>query len=45
MDPSGGGQNDGLHFPWPGIGRIAKAGSGYVLNMREPARPPKKVTA
>jgi glyoxylase-like metal-dependent hydrolase (beta-lactamase superfamily II) len=35
----------GSHFPWPGVGRIAKAGNGYVFNMREPRRPPKKVTA
>ena len=35
----------GSHFPWPGVGQIAKAGSGYVFNMRGQPRPPKKATA
>ena len=28
----------GTHFPWPGIGRIAKDGAGYVLTLRRPDR-------
>ena len=30
----------GSHFPWPGVGRIARDGTGYVLNMRRPRRRP-----
>jgi len=29
----------GSHFPWPGVGRIAKDGAGYVFNLRRPSRP------
>jgi glyoxylase-like metal-dependent hydrolase (beta-lactamase superfamily II) len=35
----------GSHFPWPGIGRVVKAGSGYVFNIQNiqrPSRQPKK---
>ena len=28
----------GSHFPWPGVGRIAKDGSGYAFNMLTPIR-------
>jgi len=27
----------GSHFPWPGVGRIAKDGAGYVFNLRSPS--------
>ena len=41
----------GSHFPWPGVGRVAKAGSGYAFNIqglsRQPQQPqqPKKGNA
>jgi hypothetical protein len=25
----------GSHFPWPGVGRIAKDGSGYTFDIRQ----------
>jgi glyoxylase-like metal-dependent hydrolase (beta-lactamase superfamily II) len=28
----------GSHFPWPGVGRIAKDGDGYVFNLDSPSR-------
>jgi len=32
----------GSHFTWPGVGRIAKDGNGYVFDMYKPRRPKKK---
>ena len=29
----------GSHFPWPGVGRIAKDGTSYVFNAHSPSRP------
>ena len=27
----------GSHFPWPGVGSIARDGAGYVFNLRSPS--------
>jgi len=35
----------GSHFPWPGVGRVAKTGSGYVFNIQRPSRQTKKGNA
>jgi glyoxylase-like metal-dependent hydrolase (beta-lactamase superfamily II) len=32
----------GSHFTWPGVGRIAKDGNGYMFDMYKPRRPLKK---
>src|SRR5262245_29946727 len=29
----------GSHFPWPGVGRIAKDGAGYALELQKQSRP------
>jgi glyoxylase-like metal-dependent hydrolase (beta-lactamase superfamily II) len=29
----------GSHFPWPGVGRMAKDGSGYVFTVQRPRAP------